>query len=197
FGDAAVGGLETRRSPRTEALAPLRVRVGGAEGCEATARLAELLGMRPDARDVPRPEAAWNGAQEAPDTSDARDPVTLDELRSGLATRSIAILLDASGPADTSALESGIGGQRFDAVRVDLEAAPAMRTAAIDAFLATGADVFLLGVKLPSEEYASFKAACLEREVLFVRLPGPLETEAVLHQISRQVGWRLRARAQR
>ncbi|MEL6714954.1 MAG: hypothetical protein AAFP86_14325, partial [Planctomycetota bacterium] len=62
---------------------------------------------------------------------------------------------------------------------------------------ATEADVFLLGVKLPSEEYASFKAACLEREVLFVRLPGPLETEAVLHQISRQVGWRLRARAQR
>jgi hypothetical protein len=73
------------------------------------------------------------------------------------------------------------------------DAEPSERIAAIFATLAAAQpDVVFMGLRLPQDEYLSFKDRCVELRLPFVRLPGEPTPGAVAHQTLRQVGWRLR-----
>jgi hypothetical protein len=123
-----------------------------------------------------------------------RAAASAEDLQRALGTRSVGLLLATGTEVDADELGEGIGAESLEVAHVDLENEDAdARLAALDAFLDSGADVFLLGVKLPQDEYTHLKERCLATDALFVRLPGALDAPAILHQVGRQVGWRLRA----
>lgn len=175
-----------------ETLAPLREMVAeGGEPADLIASLSTLLeqfptrGSKP-ANDANEPAARRNG-------DSARADQTLEEISALLATRHVTLLAASDAELDEDDLAKSLGAGTLDVVRIDINGDVAERSAILDGLLEGASELFLLGVRFVPEEYQRFKEACLEREKQFVRLPGALDARAVAHQISRQVGWRLRA----
>ena len=110
-----------------------------------------------------------------------------------LDSRRVALLAGSDAEIDEAGLEKRFGAGGFTVVRIDVDGDPSARTSVLRELLEGDTELFLLGVRFVPEEYQSFKETCLEREKQFVRLPGALDARAIAHQISRQVGWRLRA----
>ncbi|MEM8713795.1 MAG: hypothetical protein AAGG01_22870, partial [Planctomycetota bacterium] len=97
---------------------------------------------------------------------------------------------------DLDALMNDLGPESLQCVEVDVEGDESARWEILGKVLEDEtSELILLGVRLPADEYQRFKEACLERQAPFVRLPGSFSSSAVAHQISRQVGWRLRGRS--
>ena len=102
-----------------------------------------------------------------------------------------ALLFGEPGQADDAASLAGALG--IEEVRfVDLAGAAAPLEAVHAALADATPDLVLIAHRLPLEEYAGFKQACMDGECPFVRLPGDLTPEHVAHQVLRQVAWRLR-----
>lgn len=142
------------------------------------------------------PPRNGSGSQGARSEDRETSAASAEEIAERVSERSVALLLDVSSDVDVGAFATGIGVEDLTVARIDPGADDAdARRAALDGVLESGADLFLLGVRLPQDEYGRVKERCLDMDALFVRLPGALTPSAVLHQVSRQVGWRLRARS--
>jgi hypothetical protein len=101
------------------------------------------------------------------------------------------LVLGVDGQAEeTAALVPalGLGGARH--VALNTEDDPLVRIE--QEVAAPDTDLVLIGYRLPSEVYASFKQLCMDRERPFVRLATGLGAEQVAHQVLRQVAWRFR-----
>ncbi|WP_145194896.1 hypothetical protein [Planctomycetes bacterium Poly30] len=133
------------------------------------------------------------GQQEGDHQDPAKVEHLLEEMRQLLAGKHVVLCCEPTAEADTSGLLEGLGAETLTRLEIEVEADAVERWAKLDGILdAEGADLILLGVRLPAAEYQRFKEACLERHRPFVRLPGAFTAAAIAHQISRQVGWRLR-----
>lgn len=136
-----------------------------------------------------------NSSGVAPDPERAK--ALLDEVQSLLDTQEVMLLTkpsdDVATAAQVDALGKALGARKFSVVTIDPAEDVETRAASLRQLVESDTQLFLLGIRFESEEYKTFKEACLARERLFVRLPGSLEASAIAHQISRQVGWRLRA----
>ena len=201
FAAALESGVESGldRSDRglAEVLAPLRA-LAEKEPGEAAERLTGLLGDATVSRAASQP-ARSGGDDESPgDGPESKDPARsariLADVRELLEGRRVALLALGLTEQEGVALASELGATAVDVIPVDVDGDEAERRKAVDTCLGDEAvDLFLLGVRLGTEEYQSFKERCLERGTPFVRLPGSFAASAVAHQITRQVGWRLRA----
>lgn len=188
-------GLQLNDRLLIEVLEPLHA-VDLDESTEGGAALARTLSALPTSRSRPQDQSGGGGGARGAASSKGETP---EETRRQLESCRVGLLaLEGDDGVDQEALARDLGAAELLVTRVSLDAAhQASRVAAIDSFLDSGVDVFLLGARLPRDEYASFKERCLERQGLFVRLPGALDGASILHQVTRQVGWRLRARATR
>lgn len=135
-------------------------------------------------------------AKDAPardDVDDERAQALVDEASELLATQTVKLLLAPDASLDEPALRSALGAREFSLDRVDPAGDCAERAEVLDRVLAEEIDLYLLGIRMASADYGSFKERCLEKGRLFVRLPGSVDPVAISHQVLRQVGWRLRA----
>ena len=173
-----------------DALAPLRELVAeGGEPADLIASLGSLL-----AGVTGRGGRQGEGTSSRKGSGDAaRAEQTLVEMSALLDSRSVALLAGRDAEIDEAELQEHFGAGGFDVVRIDVDSDAAARASALQELLDGDHELFLLGVRFVPEEYQSFKGTCLERDKQFVRLPGALDARAIAHQISRQVGWRLRA----
>ena len=127
-------------------------------------------------------------------SGDAERAATLIAEASGLlATHTVKLLVAPDAVFDEPELGRVLGARSFTVARVDPEGDSDARTAVLQSVLDEEIDLYLLGIRLASEDYGSFKERCLEKGRLFVRLPGSVDATAISHQVLRQVGWRLRA----
>lgn len=118
----------------------------------------------------------------------------LKEMRSLLTEKSIVLCCDPKADALPDELLDELGARSLERLEIEVDADEDARWEKLNATLRSeDSDLILLGVRLAAEEYQRFKQECLERQKPFVRLPGSLSAAAIAHQISRQVGWRLRA----
>ncbi|MEC8510515.1 MAG: hypothetical protein VX015_00090 [Planctomycetota bacterium] len=173
-----------------EILAPLHELVtDGDETSEPIASLRSLLAHGHGSR-----QSKGDGAPSRRSSSDAaRADQTLAEMSALLDSRSVALVASSDAEIDEAELEERFGAGGFAVVRIDVDGDALARASILQELLDGDTDLFLLGVRFVPEEYQSFKETCLQREKQFVRLPGALDARAIAHQISRQVGWRLRA----
>lgn len=177
-----------------ETLAPLRELVAeGGEPADVIASLGSIL-AGVSSRGARRSEGEGVSAAPRKSSSDAaRAEQTLEEMSALLESRNVALLAGSDAEIDEAALEQRLGASGFTVVRIDVDGDPSARASVLKDLLDGDTELFLLGVRFVPEEYQRFKVTCLEREKQFVRLPGALDARAIAHQISRQVGWRLRA----
>lgn len=187
-------GLEAADRGLVEALGPARELLESGElADEVRGALDELLSGFGPSRGVRRGAQGTARRQEDGDVEDdAKAQKTLEEVRELLSARAVALCVEVGAGADGPALGDALGARRLDLIELDLAAPPDERTARLTAALEGEPELFLLGLRLDPEEYRVFKEDCLARGKQFVRLPGSLEPVAVAHQVSRQVGWRLR-----
>ena len=170
----SAAGFDPLERGLQDALVPLRALPSDSD-VPSMCALKELLGSTPE-RDRPAQAVEADTAPQNSSQGSPRESLNSDEIKSALSSRSVGILLDAAADADLSDLQEKVGARSLAAVRIDLTSDDsAGRGQSISEFLDSGTDLFLLGVKLPPEEYSQFKGRCLERDALFVRLPGPLE----------------------
>ncbi|MEE2940846.1 MAG: hypothetical protein VX460_10710 [Planctomycetota bacterium] len=177
-----------------EALAPLHEMVAeGGEPADLIASLGSLLaGVSSRGRGGRRGEGG--GASSRKGSGDAaRADQTLAEMSALLESRGVALLAGSDAALDEAELEEHFGKGGFAVVRIDVDGDAPARASALQELLDGDTELFLLGVRFVPEEYQGFKETCLQRDKQFVRLPGALDARAIAHQISRQVGWRLRA----
>ena len=199
-------GLERGDRTLVELFAPLRELTAGAIG-EAAERLTALTetiaSPGADAASAGHSSSSANAKSADATSDDENDATTKDpersarilgEVRALLQGRRVVLLARDITDDEGIALEKELGATSVKVVMVDVESEEAERWKVLDACLADEAvDLFLLGVRLDTDEYQRFKERCLERKTPFVRLPGSFAATAVAHQITRQVGWRLRA----
>ncbi|MEM6673593.1 MAG: hypothetical protein AAF726_12175 [Planctomycetota bacterium] len=194
--DAAIGqwreaGLESGEPALVDAVQALRefAREDDAAG-DGVEALLKLLDRIPE----PRGARTRRGGGSSSGKDPKRTAEILAEVRELLEDRTVVLLAPAHALDERESLESELGAASIDFVSVDVKGDADERWKTLSSCLdADDVDVFLLGVRLESEEYQRFKEECLERKTPFVRLPGSLAPSAVAHQITRQVGWRLRA----
>lgn len=176
----------------SDSLAPLRELV--AEGGEPADLIASLGSLLADVADRGGRQGEGGGTSSRKSGGDsARAEQTLLEMSALLDGRSVALLAGSDVEIDEAELEAHFGAGGVTVVRIDVDGDASARTSALEELLDGDTELFLLGVRFVPEEYQSFKGTCLERDKQFVRLPGALDARAIAHQISRQVGWRLRA----
>ena len=194
-------GLERGDRTLVELFVPLRDLTAGAIG-EAAERLAALTETvaSPGTGAASTGSSAKSDSATSGDESDAasKDPERgariLGEVRELLQERRVVLLASDITDDEGIALEKELGATSVKVVMVDVDGEEESRWRVLDACLADEAvDLFLLGVRLDTDEYQRFKERCVERKTPFVRLPGSFAATAVAHQITRQVGWRLRA----
>ena len=188
----AVKGNDLSDRGLRETLAPLREMVAeGGEPADLIASLGTILAEVSDRGD--RQSESKSAAPRKTSTDAARAEQTLEEMSALLDSRRVALLAGSDAEIDEAELEQRFGAGGFTVVRIDVDGEPSARASVLKELLDGDTELFLLGVRFVPEEYQSFKETCLEREKQFVRLPGALDARAIAHQISRQVGWRLRA----
>jgi len=181
-------GLEFTDKRLDETVAPLR-------GLDVDGKSAAGRAFFEALQRVP-PRGGDGGRAEREPEREGATTASAEEIARRVTERNVALLLDVGSDVDVDALAEGMGVEDMTVARIDPASADAgARRAALDGVLDSGADLFLLGVRLPQDEYGHLKERCLDMDALFVRLPGALTPAAVLHQVSRQVGWRLRARS--
>lgn len=137
--------------------------------------------------------ASENGSPGSAQHDPERAQQLLAEVRQLLADKMVTLCCEPDSDADMRELEASLAPREL--VRVELEVAGEEEerwSRLHDVLNSSDTDLVLLGVRLPAAEYQRFKEACLERQKPFVRLPGSFSAAAIAHQISRQVGWRLR-----
>ena len=182
-------GLEFTDRRLEETLAPLR-------GLDVDGKSAAGRAFFEALQRVPPRDGGGGKAQRESEREGAEATASAEEIAERVAERRVALLLDVGSDVDVEELARGIGVLDMTVARIDPGSGDAAaRRVALDGVLDSGADLFLLGVRLPQDEYGHLKERCLDMDALFVRLPGALTPAAVLHQVSRQVGWRLRARS--
>ena len=204
----AAGHSPTERS-LVEALRPLRKHAVVLADSETKDEVFELLteaGLAPvpaensdGTRDhVVTPAAGGGAVQEPASASSQRDAektaALMDEVRQLLGGRRVTLCCEPTAEVDLNALQEALGPKQL--VRLDLALEGSDHQAILESLLhEPETDLVLLGIRLPAEEYQQFKEGCLEQQKPFVRLPGPFHAPVIAHQISRQVGWRLRSQA--
>lgn len=204
----------------TDALKPLRQHASTLADTSAKEELYELLtesGLTPASGEsvdgtrehvvTPAPSGgvAQVPAVRGPDGKASEDKALedkakaeqlLEEVRRLLSDKAVVLFSEDGAEVDETALLSELGPRTLTRLRLSAEADEAARweqlTQALDG---PETDLVLLGIRLPAAEYQRFKESCLERQKPFVRLPGSFSAGAIAHQISRQVGWRLRGQA--
>jgi len=193
-------GLDRSDRALTEALQGLREKVNEVEddvaevlrGILRPGRVQPPSGSSPDGSD-------GHGGSDGHASSDGheradRQSRSLDEVRELLPGMRVVLLAPPTSPVDAEALAAELGAKQLDVLKVDVDGPGKERSETLKGALADdGSRLFLLGVRLDTEEYNGFKASCLEQKLAFVRLPGPLSATAIAHQVMRQVGWRLRS----
>ncbi|MEM9381895.1 MAG: hypothetical protein AAGB93_18205, partial [Planctomycetota bacterium] len=191
-------GMEPRDRALVEVLEPLRARTTDATGEAADRLRTSLAPMLEGGRSAPRAAAGGQRGSEDGSLDGGRDPERseriLAEVRELLGERSVVLVGNGVTKAQSDDLLAALGPAEIHVVEVDVEGDAEGRWKILEQCLEdTSSDLFLLGVRLDSDEYQRFKERCLERKTPFVRLPGSFAPSAVAHQITRQVGWRLRA----
>lgn len=198
-------GHERNDRTLSETLVPLRELVSeGGEPAELLRSLEVLLSAFPARGASPAPPgemvespASKDSVGAKPADADAgKAQQTLDEVRSLLSSRRIALMVAKGAEVDEEEMLKALGPASMVLVRLDVDGDEEKRAAAIEELLGGETDLYLLGLRFVPAEYQRFKEACLEKGKQFVRLPGALEPRAIAHQVSRQVGWRLRAQSQ-
>lgn len=195
--------LERNDRGLTEVLDPLR-KVSLAEASEAGQALGKILEAFPsrDGR-VPGIEAK---AEVAPPQNGAstngvngegerKGEELLAEVQALLAGRQVTLFMGPAEELDVARLGMELGAGKFAAAVIDTAGCEDARAVLLEQQLETDTELFLLGIRLNPDEYQSFKQGCIKRDRQFVRLPGSLDAHAIAHQVSRQVGWRLRAQS--
>lgn len=192
-----------------EALRPLRKHAAELADSETKDDVFELLsasGLAPvltpsqdGTRDHVVTPAAGGGVSQdpasaaTPQESD-KSAALLSEVRQLLGGRRITLCCEPSAYVSVDSLREALGPGELRRVDVELDGPDHWST--LDALIRDEAtDLVLLGIRLPSDEYQRFKEGCLAQQKPFVRLPGPFNAPVIAHQISRQVGWRLRGQA--
>ena len=192
-----------------DALRPLREHAVGLADSDGKDDVFELLaesGLAPGVAEssdgtrdhVVTPAASGGAAPESASASNQRDAekasALMSEVRELLSGRRVTLCCEPTAEVDLDALREALGPGQL--VRLDLALEGSDHRAILDSLLAEAeTDLVLLGIRLPAEEYQRFKEACLEQQKPFVRLPGPFHGPVIAHQISRQVGWRLRSQS--
>ncbi|MEM6567572.1 MAG: hypothetical protein AAF957_04140 [Planctomycetota bacterium] len=189
-------GFELRDRALGEILEPLRTKATDATGTAADALRALLAPTLENPGERASSRASADGQRSRDDAS--KDPERseriLAEVRELLEERSVVLIGHDVSKAQAEALVEALGPEEIHVVDVDVEGEAAQRWQTLEECLQDeSSDLFLLGVRLDTDEYQRFKERCLERKTPFVRLPGSFAPSAVAHQITRQVGWRLRA----
>ncbi len=127
---------------------------------------------------------------------EARRPEELlAEVQELLSGREVTLFMGPTDELDVARLGVELGAGTFSAVVIDTTQDEEARAAKLQEQLGLDTELFLLGIRLDPEEYQTFKQGCISRDKQFVRLPGSLDAQAIAHQVSRQVGWRLRAQS--
>ena len=201
----SAGHAATDRS-LVEALRPLRKHAVGLADCETKDDIFEILsesGITPataEASDGTRdhvvtPAAGGGVGPEAASGSASREAerttALMSEVRQLLAGRCVTLCCEATAEVNVDALRAELNPKSLKRLDVQLGQPDTLETL-VGLLREEDTDLVLLGVRLPTEEYQQIKEACLEHQKPFVRLPGPFHAPVIAHQISRQVGWRLR-----
>lgn len=197
--------LERNDRGLAEVLDPLR-ETAQSEASDAGRVLGKILDAFPsrDGR-VPtggaHPDGEGQSSQDGSTTAEARrdgerrGEEMLAEVQSLLAGRQVTLFMGPADKLDVARLGVELGAGTFAAAVIDTTCDEEVRAAELEQQLGTDTELFLLGIRLDPDEYQAFKQGCIQRDKQFVRLPGSLDAHAIAHQVSRQVGWRLRAQS--
>ena len=149
---------------------------------------------KPNERRAPGGHPSTSHDEAVTDAEDAERAATLIAEAAGLLdSHSVKLLVSPDDSIDEQALGRALGARSFSVARVDPVGDSGERDGVLASVLDEDVDLYLLGIRLATEEYGSFKERCLEKGRLFVRLPGAVDAASIAHQVLRQVGWRLRA----
>lgn len=179
----------------SELLAGLEERADeeDSDGAAALSALFERLGLGEKAKSASSETASGQPQRTTSRKAAERNAKLIEDVKELLNGRKVVLFAEGLEESERNAIHTELGSEAFEYDKVLLSSSAAERWQVLSARLDSDVvDLFLLGVKLPQDEYQSFKDACLERKRPFVRLPGVAAPAAIAHQITRQVGWRLR-----